>query len=64
VLTGSSTAGYWHGRNPSRLEDALAEAMLAGTVRAGNTAIVDLDEAGTIVVRAMNPSERVLQSVL
>ena len=43
----------------SRLvEDALAEAILAETVTAGDTALLDLDEAGQVKVIAKHPQEQ------
>jgi ATP-dependent Clp protease ATP-binding subunit ClpC len=52
-------AGYdqRYGARPMRraisrlIEDALAEAMLAGEIKAGDTALFDIDEAGKVVVK-------------
>ncbi len=43
------------------LEDALAEAMLSGTIHSGDTAIVDLDEANNVTIRSAEQSERKLE---
>ncbi|UBF25763.1 ATP-dependent Clp protease ATP-binding subunit [Kovacikia minuta CCNUW1] len=40
------------------LEDALAEAMLSGTIHAGDQAIVDLDETGNVTIHTAEQSER------
>ncbi|MEM8605412.1 MAG: ATP-dependent Clp protease ATP-binding subunit ClpC, partial [Cyanobacteria bacterium P01_H01_bin.121] len=37
------------------LEDRLAEAMLAGEVQAGQTATLDLDDDGQVIVHAQQP---------
>ena len=38
------------------LEDALAEALLAGTIKEGDTAIVDLDDDNNVVVHPARTS--------
>jgi ATP-dependent Clp protease ATP-binding subunit ClpC len=38
------------------LEDSLAEAMLLGTIQAGDTAIADVDEDGQILVQKQQPN--------
>lgn len=40
------------------LEDALAEAMLSGAIRAGDTAIVDLDATDTVKIRVAEQVDR------
>ncbi|MEM7725710.1 MAG: ATP-dependent Clp protease ATP-binding subunit [Cyanobacteria bacterium P01_A01_bin.45] len=45
------------------LEDSLAEAMLSGNVIAGDTATVDLDDDGKVVIRNSRNSELMLTSV-
>jgi ATP-dependent Clp protease ATP-binding subunit ClpC len=42
------------------LEDALAEAMLAGQLRAGEQAIADLDDDNQVVIRRLNTRQMVL----
>jgi ATP-dependent Clp protease ATP-binding subunit ClpC len=46
------------------LEDALAEALLSGTIREGDTAIVDLDDDNNVVIHPAAHSERLLESIV
>ena len=45
------------------LEDSLAEAMLSGEVKEGDTAVVDVDEKGQVKVLSSQQRERLLQAV-
>jgi ATP-dependent Clp protease ATP-binding subunit ClpC len=45
------------------LEDALAEAMLSGTITTGDRAIVDLDETGNVTIYPTEKPERKLEMV-
>jgi ATP-dependent Clp protease ATP-binding subunit ClpC len=45
------------------LEDSLAEAMLSGQVTDGDSAIVDVDDDGQVVVRKSEKRELLLTSV-
>ena len=46
------------------LEDALAEALLAGTIKEGDTAIVDLDDDNNVVVHPAAAAERLLEAIV
>ena len=46
------------------LEDALAEALLAGTIKEGDTAIIDLDDDNHVVVHPATQAERLLESIV
>ncbi|MBW4579239.1 MAG: ATP-dependent Clp protease ATP-binding subunit [Tildeniella nuda ZEHNDER 1965/U140] len=46
------------------LEDALAEALLSGTIKDGDTAIVDLDDDNNVVVHPATQAERLLESIV
>jgi ATP-dependent Clp protease ATP-binding subunit ClpC len=46
------------------LEDALAEALLAGRIKEGDTAIVDLDDDNNVVVHPAAPAERLLEAIV
>jgi ATP-dependent Clp protease ATP-binding subunit ClpC len=46
------------------LEDALAEALLSGIIREGDTAIVDLDDDNNVVIHPAAHSERLLESIV
>jgi ATP-dependent Clp protease ATP-binding subunit ClpC len=46
------------------LEDALAEALLSGTIREGDMAIVDLNNDSNVVVHPAAHSERLLESIV
>jgi ATP-dependent Clp protease ATP-binding subunit ClpC len=45
------------------LEDSLAEAMLSGQVKEGDTAVVDIDDDGQVVVRKSEQRELLLANV-
>ncbi len=45
------------------LEDALAEAFLSGTIKDGDTAIVDLDDDNNVAVHPAAKAERLLESL-
>lgn len=45
------------------LEDSLAEAMLAGSIKVGDTAIVDVDDRGEVKVEKVASKELLLSSV-
>ena len=65
------TEGYdpSYGARPLRraimrlLEDSLAEAMLSGQVKDGDTAVIDVDENGQVKVLQSQPQELLLQGV-
>ena len=46
------------------LEDALAEALLSGTIQAGDTAIADLDDDNNVVIHPVAQSERLLEAIV
>ena len=46
------------------LEDALAEALLAGRIKEGDTAIVDLDDDNNIAIRTITKPERLLEAIV
>ncbi|PSB34309.1 ATP-dependent Clp protease ATP-binding subunit [Stenomitos frigidus] len=46
------------------LEDALAEALLSGTIKEGDTAIVDLDDDNNVVVHPAALAERLLEAIV
>ena len=45
------------------LEDSLAEALLSGQITQGDTAIVDVDDDGQVIVRKSEERELLLANV-
>jgi ATP-dependent Clp protease ATP-binding subunit ClpC len=44
------------------LEDVLAEQILSGSIKDGDTALIDVDEAGTVVVQPVERRELLPQT--